>query len=181
MKLPEAGEVRTIWKGFGRHTFIQTFVFADGRKGDFFVLDGARPSIVFPLTGNREVIAIRQFRFAVNAVVLEIPGGSTKPGQMPEEVLRDELIEETGYRPGRIVPFAQLLFEPASLRIQYFPFLALDCVFEKEPEPEQNELIEVVKIPYEEWIDLIRNGEVKDDKTIAITFLADLYLRNNPR
>ncbi len=184
MRLPEAGEIRTLLERWGKRIFQQTYTFPDGRKDDFLIFGttkNVRPVIVFPLTANKEVIAVRQFRIGANALVLELPGGNPKPGQTAEDVLRAELVEETGYRPGEIVPFnqKQMWFEPASMRVSYVPFLALNCVFEKEPTPEQNEVIEVVKIPYETWIELIRSGGVKDDKTIAITFLADLYLREN--
>ncbi len=70
-------------------------------------------------------------------------------------------------------------FEPASVRVSYVPLLALDCVFEKEPTPDPNEVIEVVIIPYDEWIELINCGAVEDDKSIAVTFLAQLMLRGS--
>ena len=181
MKLPTAGDIKTIWKGWGRHIFTQTFTFPSGKTDEFFVFETLkkdRPVIVFPLTVEREVIAIRQFRFGAGEVVLELPGGVPKPyHRTPGDTLHDELMEETGYRPGRVVPLGAdwLWFEPASLRVQYVPLLALGCVFEKEPEPDPNEVIEVVKIPYTEWIELIRNGEVRDDKSIALTFLASLH------
>ena len=185
MRIPKAGAIKDIWEKWGRHIFEQTFTFPDGREADFFVFDNvgtSKPVIVFPLTKNREVIAVKQFRYGANAVVLEPPGGSTEPGQTTEETLQAELVEETGYRPGTIVSFnRELWFEPASTRVTYVPFLALDCVFEKEPTPDQNEVIEVVTIPYDDWIELIYSGGIKDDKTIAVTFLVELYFRNLSR
>jgi ADP-ribose pyrophosphatase len=186
LKIPVAGPIKTIWQEWGRHIFEQTFTFPDGRQDDFFVFDTTKtikPIIVFPLTENHEVIGVRQFRYGANAVVLESPGGLPKPGETAEETLLREFVEETGYQPKEIVPFKQktLWFEPASLRVQCVPLLALGCTYMKKPRPDETEVMEVMVVPYEEWVGLIADGTIQDDKTIAITFLADLYFRRNPR
>ncbi len=136
------------------------------------------PSIVIPVTIDRHVIAIRQFRYGANTVLMELPGGCPKPGQTPEETLVTELSEETGYKPGRIIQLnKQLWFEPAWLRVTYIPFLALDCFLEEEPHPDGDECIEVVKIPLNDWVYMCQSGEIEDDKSIAITFMALRYLK----
>lgn len=185
MNLPKAGSIKTIWQRYGRHIYEQTFHFSDGRSDDFFVFDTvkkARPVIIFPLTRDSHVVAIRQFRYGANETVLELPGGQQEPGQTEFDTLAAELAEETGYRPGRIVSLntKQCWFDPASVRVRYTPLLALDCVWEKDPTPEENEIIEVVKFPIEEWSKLIERGEIEDSKTLAITLLVNLYFKHNP-
>ncbi len=135
-----------------------------------------RPSIFMAVTADgQNVIAIRQFREAANEVILEHPGGNPKKDQTAEDVVRAELLEETGYEAGTIInlaPRGPVWIEPSSFSTPMLPFLVTDCVKVGEQTLDETENIEVEIIPLTEWIAMCLDGRVRDNKTLAITFLS---------
>ena len=138
-----------------------------------------RPSIFLPLTANRNVIAIRQFREGAGEEILELPGGNPKKGQTAEDVVRSELREETGYKAGAIInlaPKKPIYIEPATFPTPMHPFLVTGCVKAGEQALDKTENIEVEIIPLHEWIAMCLDGRIVCGKSLAITFLALPYL-----
>lgn len=134
----------------------------------------ANPIIVFPLTQDNKVVAIRQFRYGANEVLIEFPGGCPDKG---EATPLKELEEETGYSAESFVKLGPARwFEPAECLTSYIPLLALGCKKTGKSKLDETEFIKTFVIPLPEWIAMIHRGEILDSKTIAITFLALLHL-----
>ena len=70
---------------------------SDGLRGDFFVLDTNDWVNVLALTGNDELVLVRQFRYGSKEFSLEPPGGVVEKGEDPVFAGLRELQEETGY------------------------------------------------------------------------------------
>ena len=181
MNLPKAGREVEVSRSYGRILFSQDFQYPDGKIHQFFLFKSATesPVVIFPLTKNREVIALNQFRHAANQCIIELPGGNSKnPQETPEEIAGNELLEETGYKSEKIAKlgFERIWFEPAFIRGSYIPILALDCVCVKPQQLDEAEVIETKLFPLKEWIRMILSGEITDSKSIAVTFKALPYL-----
>lgn len=182
MEIPRLVAERILWQGYGKQFIEREFEFPDGTTHLFYVLGGTTdPVIIFALTDDEEVVAVRQFRHGANDIVLELPGGVMNDGEMPLATVMKELMEETGYQPDRpdqVMPLGEsaIRFEPAALTHSFLPFLALGCRKVAESRPEATEIIEVVLIPLDEWVGKIRSGEVCDSKSITVTMLALLFL-----
>lgn len=184
MRKPIAGKVREILHKHGRSVFEQTFKDRDGYNRDFLLFGfKAIPSIVFPLTPDNKVVAIRQFRYGANDFVLEIPGGNTRERQTAEERAGVEVLEETGYTAEKIIRLGHdIWFDPGTFRARYAPLLALGCRKVKEPKLEPTEIIETIEIPLDNWYRKVKEGkEILDSKTLATTALAFFYLEGLPR
>ena len=176
IKAPRAGESMPLLDPKrGRSMCDRVFFYPDGRKETFTLYQYTGPvsSIIFPLTSNNEVVAVRQFRHGINGVLLELPGGSPEGSQSVEDAATAELLQETGYQAEKVVMLgAAVWFEPALINTRFMPVLGLGCRKVKESEPEKNEVLETVVVPLEEWYRKIWNGEVIDAKSIALSFLA---------
>lgn len=178
MKVPIGGEIVSLVKRYGKEMIEQKYTLPDGTVSDFVMMRAkAAPcaAIVFPLTHDNQVVAVRQFRYGADAIVLEIPGGNPEGIETPTETITAELAEETGYRPERVEvmnPKSRYWFDPASMRAWYVPVLALGCERVQEPDPDPTEFIEVVTVPLAEWVRKIAHGEISDSKTVTLTFLA---------
>lgn len=67
------------------------------RNGDFIVLDSYQWVNIIPITAQREVILVEQYRHGSDSIELEIPAGLIEPGEAPINAAMRELKEETGY------------------------------------------------------------------------------------
>lgn len=122
---------------------------------------------VVPLTDKGEVVCVRQYRYALGRVTLEIPAGKLDSAdEAHDEAAIRELREETGYRCQKLTPIGDLATSPALLTEIIYMYLAEGLVA-GETDPDEDEFIEFVNIPLEELVDMIVRGEVQDSKTQA--------------
>ncbi len=91
---------------------------------DYYVLEYPNWVNAVALTENNKVILIRQYRHAVEEVILEIPGGCIDPGETPEEAVKRELLEETGFAFEKIEPLTILYANPSTGNNKTFSYLA---------------------------------------------------------
>src|SRR5579862_4080826 len=68
----------------------------DGKK-PHYTIHAPDFAVVVAITESRELLMVRQYRPSVDAVTLELPAGHVDAGETPEETIRKELLEETGY------------------------------------------------------------------------------------
>ncbi|MBI4132351.1 MAG: NUDIX hydrolase [Candidatus Sungbacteria bacterium] len=175
LTVPErVGEPQVLASKFGRSLRVQRYRHPEGWEDDYSHWHAdAYPSITLPVTTDRMVVAQWEFRYGIDRPMLEVSGGNRKPGQSAEDVAREELQQETGYAPGELILLNPEVYgDPASLTFPQALFLAMDCVCVGDPKPDRGEYIQIVKFPLTEWIGRIWAGEIKDQKTIAITMLA---------
>lgn len=122
---------------------------------------------VVPLTNEGKVICIRQYRYALDRVTLEIPAGKFDYiGEDHYEAALRELREETGYTTDNLVDIGPLATSPALLTEIIYCYLAEDMT-PGECDPDPDEFLEMVKIPLDELVKMILSGEVQDAKTQA--------------
>lgn len=178
---PESvGEPVVLAKHYIRELVVENF--RHPRSGEIYTrslfnVSNARPVMIFPITPDRKVITLHQFRHGAKTVVIEIPGGNPKANQTDLDAAKSELREETGYESSQwqlICP--KMWWEPDSLRVQYSGYLAADCVKTAEPRPSKNEHIQVEIFTIKKWLEMIWNGDIHDSKTIVLTMLALPYL-----
>jgi len=172
----------TKYKQFTRDRWVNP---KTGNTEEYFFLgtkNNKTPTIIFAITSDDQVIAIKQFRHGAEEVLIETPGGNPKTSdELPEMVALRELEEETGFRPGEIILLGSepMWFEPCSYKVGFYPVLAKDCKKVGDQELDETEDMECVLIPLDEWLDMIRLGAIRDSKTITVTFLALPHLGIN--
>lgn len=98
-----------------------------GREHDFYRIESPDWVNVVALTRSQELVLVRQFRQGSRIVTREIPGGMIDPGEDPAAAGVRELLEETGYRAGRVEGLGSLNPNPAIFPNRVHMLLALDC------------------------------------------------------
>lgn len=151
-------------------------------RGDEITLEMVRhpeASAVVPLLDERDdpaVLLIRQYRWAAGGTIWEIPAGVLEPGEEPETCARRELEEEAGARAGTLERLTTIWTTPGftNERIHLFVARDLETVATRH---EADELIETVSRPLSSILEMIRDGEIQDGKSIvALLYLAGFRL-----
>jgi ADP-ribose pyrophosphatase len=119
---------------------------------------------IVAVDGDR-VLLERQYRPVVGEWLYEIPAGTLEPGEKPEETARRELEEETGYRPGWLRRLIEFYSSPGMSTEKIIVFLAGN-LSRGEQRLEEDELIEVKWVKLDEALEMIRDGRIKDAKTL---------------
>ena len=120
---------------------------------------------VIPLLSDGCVIMERQYRYPHGRVFLEIPAGKLNfRGEDPLSAAKRELREETGAVAQKYTSLGDLIPSPALISEKIGMYLAEDITF-SERELDEDEFLEVVKIPLEELYGMVMRGEIADAKT----------------
>ena len=134
------------------------FILPNNRKSQFDIYYDKESACIVAFTPDKSVILVRQYRPGPEKILLELPGGAVSPGEKPEEAIRRELLEEAGYS-GEIQLVGSNYCSSLSDGIRY-NFVGFNCVQTQAPSPDKEEFIEVVHLNLEEFIQLVRSGQM---------------------
>ena len=122
---------------------------------------------VVPITEENEIIMERQFRYPFNEVIWEIPAGKLDKGETdPLLAAKRELLEETGYTAKEFKYIGVYFPSPAILSEKIHMYVATGLTL-GERDLDEDEFLDVVKIPFDEVVEMIKCGEIPDGKTQA--------------
>ena len=143
----------------------------DGSLADREVIHHPGGVCVVPVTENNEIYMVRQFRYPFAEVTDEIPAGKKDYGEDPAECGRRELIEETGFTCSEYTYLGELYPLPAYDTEIIHIYLARGLKFEKQ-NPDDDEFLDVIKLPLSEAVDMVMENKIKDGKTKLAILLA---------
>ncbi|HAM34479.1 MAG TPA: hypothetical protein DEB40_09970 [Elusimicrobia bacterium] len=171
--------VRSIYKGRAVGFNVDEIRLPNGRRAarEYLFHHGAVG--VLPFLDRDTVVLVRQFRYPVGKVTLELPAGKLDAGESRMACIKRELREETGYTARHIRHLLDFWPTPAFsnelLRIYVAEDLAPGrCC------PDHDEFIEAVRLPFAQALELVWNGRIRDSKTV-IALLAAAALRGRPK
>lgn len=116
------------------------------------------------------IVLVRQYRYPVKAAVWELPAGRRDPGEAPEAGARRELEEETGLCAGRLEPISVFYTTPGFCDEVMYLFRAT-ALTQGDARPEEDERIEVRRLPLEDARGMIERGEIREGKTLVALLL----------
>ncbi len=148
---------------------LSTFNTADKGEATLEIVHHNGGAGALPMFADGSVALVRQWRYSINRYSLEIAAGRIEPGQTPEEAARRELEEEVGYRANTIQKISEFLVAPGYCEERIYTYLATDLE-EAAQHLDDDEEIEVVRLPFAEALAKVQSGEIDDAKSI-ITLL----------
>ena len=140
----------------------------NGRAVTVDVVRHPKSVVLIPVPEPGHVILIRQYRYAVNAFLWELPAGSVDEGESPEQAARRECHEEIGKVPATIVRMAAMFPTPGYCdeEMVFFRVSSLEEPTEAAA-LDEDEDIETRTFELREAREMIRRGEITDMKTVA--------------
>jgi len=149
--------------------------FGNEATRDVLVHKGATAAVV--VTHKNTILLVKQYRHSAEDFLLEIPAGGLEDGENPSDCIIRELQEEVGVKPNKIEFLYQIWLAPGYSSEKLFVYLATDL--EKSILPhDQDEDLEVVELTFDEVIEMIVSGKIRDAKTIAAVLTVDKILNS---
>lgn len=141
-----------------------------GESHDFYTLEVGQWANIIPITPDRQVVLVEQFRHGTREVTLEIPGGLVDAGQTPLEAAVRELREETGYVSDQVTLLGRIRPNPAFLNNWCYSYLALDAVRAGEKHFDPGEDLETVLVDLDRIPEMIRTGRIDHSLVLSAFF-----------
>ncbi len=140
----------------------------NGKKASREVVHHNGGVAIVALTDEKEVLFVKQFRYPYHDVVLEIPAGKIDGDEFHGDCGRRELLEETGTISKDFRYLGVMYPSTGYTDEKIHMYLATGLTYDKQ-NPDEDEFLDVVKIPLEKAVEMIMNNEIFDAKTqIAI-------------
>ena len=147
----------------------------DGRITNREVVEHPGGVAVFAMDDQGRVALVRQYRYPMGEVTLELPAGKLEPGEDPRDSGLRELAEETGLVPGTFEDMGCLYSSPGILAERIYLYFAKNLT-QGPTHPDDGEFVETVWLPYQDLVDKARRGEIKDGKTLVGILKASFLL-----
>jgi len=157
---------RLIYSGRIMEVRVDEVRLANGRLSIRELVRVADAVLMLPLLDDGTVLLIRQYRKGPEVDLLELPAGKIDPGEDPPTAAHRELLEETGYRAGKMERLSGVYTCPGFCNELIHLYLATELKRER-PKPDDDELIRLVPTPLEEVGRMLADGRLVDSKSVA--------------
>ena len=160
-----------------RRDYLKT---PDGRETRLEIIEHGGSVVLIPIDDNGNLLFVRQYRHAVGKDLLELPAG-TRDGDEPfEECAAREIREETGMQAGKLQKVGEFYLAPGYSSEFMVVFLATGLK-DNPLDADDDEFLEVEKIPLKQAIQMAERGDIPDAKSLAALLLAKPYLQSAAR
>jgi ADP-ribose pyrophosphatase len=157
---------RTVYDGRAVKLRIDTVRMPSGRETTREIVEHSDCVAIIAVDDKDNILLVNQFRKSVEKELLEIPAGGIDPGETPEDCVRRELREETGFLPRKVERLGGFYSSPGYCTEYLHLYLATDLV-SSPLQAEDSESIRLVRMPLAQIPGLIASGSICDAKSIA--------------
>ncbi len=131
---------------------------------------------IIPLLDDGRICFVENYRVAVQERLVELPAGTLEPPEEPGKTALRELAEETGYRAAHLEHLTTLSMSPGILDEKMYVYAAAGLVA-GEMALEAGEDIRVVRHTWDEALAMVRDGRIRDAKSVAALLYYDSFRR----
>jgi ADP-ribose diphosphatase len=128
-------------------------------------------AVIVPVHDDGTVVLVRQYRHPAVRYLLEAPAGTLAEGERPEVGAARELQEELGLVAARLEKLSEFFVSPGFLEEKMWVYLATE-LSEGKQRLDEDEILDIVRLPMADALEMITSGEIQDAKTIIGLMLA---------
>ncbi len=139
---------------------------ADGKKSFREVIRHPGGVVALAFKDKETILLVKQYRYPIAQASLELPAGKLETGENPDEAIKRELEEETGFVAKKWTSLGYINTTPGICDEKLYLYKAEDLEFKKQ-NPDDGEIIEYFEYNLNEVIDMIKSGQINDSKTIC--------------
>jgi 8-oxo-dGTP pyrophosphatase MutT (NUDIX family) len=176
-KKAKVHKTETVYKGKLFSFVTEDITLPNGAGTEMAIVRYPGSTGIVPLLDDAKIIMLSQYRHSVGDYLLEIPAGTMEPGESPLNCARRELEEETGLVASEFIELAQVYIIPAYSDEKIHVYLARGFTRSKQ-NLDQDEIIHVVKYPFQDVLRMIGQGLITDALTILSIQQAHMYIQN---
>ena len=167
---------QTIFEGHIVKLTVDQVRLPDGNPAQREVVYHPGGVAVLALDGENRVTLVRQYRYPIRQLLLELPAGKLDQGlEDPIEGARRELAEETGLEAEEWTYLGHILASPGFCTEDLHMYLARGLT-RKGQHLDEDEFLDVVTMPFEELVGQVMDGTITDAKTVAATLKVKVLL-----
>jgi len=122
-------------------------------------------AVIVPVHDDGTVSLVRQYRHPTVRYLLEVPAGTLSDGERPEAGAARELEEELGLVAEHLEKLAEFFVSPGFLEEKMWVYLATG-LSQGKAQPDEDEVLDIIRLPMEDALEMISSGEIQDAKTI---------------
>ncbi|MBC8453692.1 NUDIX hydrolase [PVC group bacterium] len=163
----ETINTRTVFTGKALQLDVLDVKLSTGRSSIREIIRHPGAAVVLARLPNGSFVFVKQYRKAVEQVILETVAGTLEPNENPLECASRELREETGYDAESIHKLGVIYPSPGYSEEIHHIYLADLFPVEETPEPDEDEILDTVILSENEINELIDREEIRDAKTLV--------------
>lgn len=143
---------------------LDTVAMPDGAIANREIVEHPGAVAILPITDDDQIVMVRQFRYAIGRITLEVPAGTCEPQEDAQETARRELREETGCEAASWRYLGEFFVAPgySTELIRLYEARGLTPC----ERPPADDVVESVLVPLPEALAMIEDGRITDAKTI---------------
>ena len=168
--IPKTVSTRRVYEGQIINLRLDTLQIGKSLEAKREIVEHRGAVVILPVTPNRTVLLVRQWRQAAGKILLEAPAGTIEPGEIPELTAQRELQEEVGYSATNLRALGAFYTAPGFCNEFIHAYVATELTRSILPQ-DADEAVHVEETALADGPSLLSSGAIVDAKTIAASLM----------
>src|SRR6056297_4106900 len=166
---------KTIYKGSILDLDLLEVELPNKKTAKREIINNADAAVILAMDEDNKIYFVKQYRKAIEDYLLELPAGKIDEGESPLVSAKRELAEEIGYTAKNMDFLFSIYSSPGFSKEKIHVFQASNLI-KKNADCDDDEFIEIIKIPYEEVLQQIKRKKIEDSKTVSAVLFYSQFI-----
>ncbi len=165
-----------IYKGKAIDFYCDEVELPNGHPGKREYIGHPGAAAVLPFLNKNDIILVKQYRYPIDKITLELPAGKMDAGETPESCILRELEEETGFKAKKIEKMISF-YPSTAFSNEVLHIFAAFGLERGNTNPDEDEFIAWEAVNFIEAVEMVKRGDIMDSKTVIALLYFDNILK----